>query len=111
MAWCCHITYLEPTLERPDYLALDSQGLEYLRKAREISELPTREDRLAACVEAAAEIARQLGVAAPPAIKFGVPVFQSFGMTRPQAKNHPNAKLLLTPGADLSLDYCPSYCE
>ncbi len=98
-------------MERPDYLALDSQGLEYLRKAREISELPTREDRLAACVEAAAEIARQLGVAAPPAIKFGVPVFQSFGMTRPQAKNHPNAKLLLTPGADLSLDYCPSYCE
>lgn len=98
-------------MERPDYLALDSQGLEYLRKAREIGELPTPEARMAACVEAAGEIARQLGVTAPPTIKFGVPVFQSFGMTRPQAKNHPNAKLLLTPGCDVSLDYCPSYAR
>jgi hypothetical protein len=96
-------------VERPEYIALDSQGIEYTRKAIAIHELPTVEERLNASVEAAVEVSRQLGLPCPKQIKLGVPVFQSFGMTRPQAKNHLQSKLLLTPGSDLSLDLCISY--
>lgn len=93
---------------RPDYLALDAQGFEITRKALVIGELP-HEARAAACFEAAAPIASKLNLPAPERIKFGVPVFQSFGLTRPQAKQHKQRDLLLTPGDDVSLDYCPSY--
>jgi len=96
-------------LEIPNILALDKQGFEITRQAREIGELPSTEARQAACVEAASEVARKLGLPAPQSIKYAVPVFQSFGMTRPQAKTHAQSKLLLTPGHELSLDYCPSY--
>ena len=96
-------------VERPEYIALDSQGIEYTRKAIAIYELPTMEERMNACIEAAVEVSRQLGLPCPKQIKFGVPVFQSYGMTRQQAKNHPQSKLLLTPGSDLSLDFCVSY--
>ena len=88
---------------RPDYLAL-----EITRKAMVIGELP-HEARAAACEEAALPIATQLNLPAPERIKFGVPLFQSFGMTRPQAKQHKQRTLLLTPGHDVSLDFCPSY--
>ena len=97
-------------LNRPDYIALDAQGFEVTRKAKVIGELP-QEARAAACVEAASAIAEKLNLPAPECIKFAVPVFQSFRMTRQQAKNHKASALLLTPGHDVSLDYCASYNE
>ena len=93
---------------RPNYQALDAQGFEIPRSARVIGELP-HADRAAACTEAAALIASKLNLSAPERIKFGVPVFQCFNMTRPQAKHHKQSVLLLTAGGDVSLDYCPSY--
>lgn len=96
-------------MERPDYVALDGQGLEITRKARVIGELP-RQDRAPACAEAAASIAKKLGMNAPERINFGTPVFTAFKLKRPQAKNHEQAKLLLTHGHEVSLDYCPSFC-
>lgn len=95
-------------MERPDYLALDGQGLEITRKARVIGELP-HQDRAPACAEAAAFIAKKLGMNAPTRLNFGTPVFTAFKLTRPQAKNREQAKLLLTQGHQVSLDYCPSY--
>lgn len=97
-------------MKRPDYLALDAQGFEITRKARVIGELPLQ-DVAPACVEAAAVIAQKLGMNAPERINFGTPVFTAFKLTRPQAKNHEQSTLLLTPGHDVSLDYCPSYNE
>ena len=42
-------------------------------------------------------------------LKFGTPVFCAFeGMTRSKSKGHPAAKLLLTQGCDVSLNFCPS---
>lgn len=95
-------------MERPDYVALDAQGAEVKRKAMVIGDLP-HQDRGPACVEAAAFIAQQLGMNAPERIHFGTPVFTAFKLTRPQAKNHEQAKLLLTHGHEVSLGYCPRY--
>lgn len=95
-------------MERPDYVALDAQGAEVTRKARVIGELP-HQDRALACAEAAALIAKKLGMKAPDRINFGTPVFTAFKLTHPQAKNHEQAKLLLTHGHEVSLDYCPRY--
>ena len=41
--------------------------------------------------------------------KIGTPVFTAFKLTRPRAKDHEQAKLLPTPGHEVSLDYCSSY--
>lgn len=103
-------TNQKANMERPDYLALDGQGFEVTRKARVIGEL-SLQDVAPACVEAATVIAQKLGMKAPGRINFGTPVFTAFKMTRPQAKGHEQAKLLLTAGHDVSLDYCPSYNE
>jgi hypothetical protein len=94
--------------KRPDYQGLDGQGFEITREARVIGELP-HELREQACAEAAIAIARQLSLPAPAKIKSGVSVFQSFGLTRPKAKVHAAARLLLTPGTDVSLDYCTTW--
>jgi hypothetical protein len=94
---------------RPDYEALDGNGLPYVRKANIVGELATPEARGAALASATIEVAKILNSPATRRIPFGGPVFIAFGLTRPQAKNHPQATLLLTFGDDLSLDYCPEY--
>lgn len=95
-------------ITRPDYEALDAQGLPYVRPARTIHELPSPEDRMAACASATAVVERQLGQTATRRIPFGAPVYTAF-MTRPEAKKHRDSALLLTLGCDLPLSLCPEY--
>lgn len=93
---------------RPTYEALDQNGYPVIRSARVIGELTTPADRLAACSEATGAIAQRLGRPASRRIAFGLPVCAAF-MTAPEAKKHPQRKLLETRGCDISLDLCPSY--
>lgn len=96
-------------MERPEYMALDGQGMEYQRRAQIIGELPL-ESRSAALQEATASIAARTGLKAVKNIRLGTPAFMAFeGMTRPKAKHCNDADLLLTHGEALSLDLCPSY--
>ena len=96
-------------MNRPDYEALDGHGLPHVRQAKIVGELPTPNARMAALDSATLEVAKVLNTTAARRIPFGGPVFVAFGFTRQQAKNHHEAKLLLTAGDDLSLDYCPEY--
>lgn len=73
-----------------------------------VGELPV-EDRLHALESATQSVARMLELPASRRISFGTPVFVSFGISRNQAKVHPQAKLMLTNGCDLGLDLCPEY--
>jgi len=95
-------------MQRPNYEALDGQGLPYDRPAQVVGELP-QADVDAALVSATQEVSKRLNIAAQRRIPYGAPVFVAFGLNRPQAKNHPEAKLLLTKGDCLSLDFCPEY--
>lgn len=96
-------------MQRPEYLALDGNGIEYSREALIIGELPL-EARAAALVEATSTIALNTGLMAVNRIPFGAPVFTAFAdMTRPKAKHHAESKLLLSVGDDVPLAYCPSY--
>lgn len=88
------------------YLGLDARGDEVERNVRTISDLHTVEERVVACREAALGIARALSLDAPDHLVFGVPVYQSFGMTHAEAKRSPHAPLLLTRGCDVPLTYC-----
>ena len=96
-------------LIRPDYVALDGQGLNYARPSETIDELATPADRMAALETATHEVARRLQMTALHQIKFGTPVFVAFGLTRNQAKTHAFSDLLLKLGSSLSLDCCPEY--
>lgn len=96
-------------MNRPNYEALDGQGLPYVRPARVISELPSSDARRNALDSATLDIAKRLQSLAIRQIGFGTPVFIAFGLTRQQAKVHEQAKLLLTMGCDLSLDFCPEF--
>lgn len=96
-------------MSRPHYEAANSQGLPYIRLAKIVGELPNSDDRLRALDSATQQVARLLNSVATRRIPFGAPVFVAFGLTRPQAKNHAQATLLLTRGQDLSLDFCPEY--
>lgn len=88
--------------------ALDGQGFPRTREARYISDLPheERKQALAAC---GPTLSQAIGAPIVAPVRFGTPVHLAFGLTRPQAKNHPQRDLLLTPGCDLSLSYCPLY--
>ena len=98
-------------LPRPSYLALNGQGTEYERPARLIGELPLQ-DRFQALARATEHVAQRAGLEAVRPIPFGAPVFTAFkGMTRPLAKSHTWASLLLTAGDDLSLDMVPTYAR
>lgn len=97
-------------MTRPDYEALDNQGLPYTRPSRVVGELPTPAQRIAALAEATPAIAQRIGIPACGVVKFGDPVFRAFvGLDRNKAKRHPDAALLLTMGDDVPLDYCASY--
>lgn len=79
-----------------------------MRPARIIDNLPTPACRLAACDEVTGAIAQLLGRPASRRIAFGLPVFAAF-MTAPEAKKHPQRKLLETRGCDISLNLCATY--
>ena len=98
-------------LPRPSYLALNGHGTEYERPARVIGELPLQ-DRFQVLARATEHVAQRAGLEAVRTIPFGAPVFTAFkGMTRPHAKSHTWASLLLTAGDDLSLDMVPTYAR
>lgn len=87
------------------YEALDSAGKPAIRDAATIGELP-HEARQAACGEAAEGIGQLIGLAPVRAIPFGAPVFEAFGLTRPKAKVHAQADLLLKLGHEVALSHC-----
>lgn len=87
------------------YEALDGVGKPVMREAKVIGELP-HETRLRACADAARGIGDLLGLVSLRPVPFGAPVYEAFGMTRPDATAHAQAKLLLTLGCDVSLSYC-----
>lgn len=84
--------------------ALDQTGRPYVREARVVNELPTPAARLAALESATLTIARRLSMSARSRIQFGAPVYVAFGLTRSQARDHALARLLMSMGADLSLN-------
>ena len=88
------------------YEGLDSNGYPVMREAQVIGELPTPEIRGQACDDAAAEIGRLLGLKAERRVPFGAPVYEAFGMRRPDAKKHAESALLLKMGCDVPLKYC-----
>lgn len=92
----------------PNYEALDCHGHAYVRPAQVVCELPTAA-RQAALGSATQEVAKLLNIPAKRRISFGTPTFEAFGLNRAQAKNHPQAKLLLMAGHLLPLTLCPEY--
>lgn len=95
-------------LKRPFYEALDDAGRPVLREAKVIHDLDHK-DRRAALDSAANEITKQMGVASVAPIKFGLPVFVAFGMTRAQAVRHEHSSVLLVAGIDIGLEWCKEY--
>lgn len=98
-------------MKRPDYEALDHQGLTYIRPARIISELP-HASRASALISATETLSALLGQPSLNNIHFGTATYEAFDMRptgRAWAKNHDQAPLLLLMGGDLPLDMCPEY--
>lgn len=93
---------------RPKYEALDSHGHPYIREAHSISELPHKNIR-PALDQAALAIGAKIGLEPAEPLSFGLLVHESFGLTRQEARQHSQAKTLLTRGADLSLDLVGTY--
>lgn len=89
------------------YEALDDTGKPVMRCSLVIGELPN-EQRHTACAEAASGIGQLLGLVPVRAIPFGAPVYEAFGLSRPEAKAHTQSKLLLTLGHDVALAHCGS---
>jgi hypothetical protein len=94
--------------KRPDYEALDAQGYPYMREAKVVGELPLADCR-PALDAALAPVSNALGMPALKALSFGLPVLEAFGINHREAARHEQAKLLLTQGTNLSLDFVPSY--
>ena len=87
------------------YEALDSTGRPLMREARVIGELP-HEARFVACADAAKWIGQSLGLNPVSSIPFGAPIYEAFGLNRPEAKAHPQAKFLLQLGHEVALVHC-----
>ena len=82
------------------------EGGEFVRQAVVIHELPTPAMRQQACADATTAIASALKLTPKRSIPFGAPVHLAFGITRPDAKKHAHAPLLLTRGCDVPLIHC-----
>lgn len=96
-------------LQRPLYDGVDSAGLPMQREARTIGELPLA-DQAAALQDLTQALAKELGLTAVKCIHAGTPVFAAFkDMHRQRAKNHLQAKLLLSDGAAVALDRVSIY--
>lgn len=100
----------EKAISRPVYEALDERGLPHVREAKVVGELPTPEQRRAALLESASEIALIVGIPQICEVKFGSLVFRAFsGMSYRQARAHASAEILLVRGDDVPLYFCPSF--
>lgn len=94
--------------KRPNYEALDAKGYPHMREARVVGELPLTERRPA--LDAALEaVSKSLGIPALHKLSFALPVYEAFGINHRVAGRHKQAKLLLTLGTNLSLDFIPAY--
>ena len=91
---------------RPEVEGLDAQGRPYFRQARTVDDLKTPEERLRALEDATMVVARRLGMSAVRRIPYGAPVYLAFGLTKPQAKRHREAEMLLKHGLDIELELC-----
>ncbi|MGT2457800.1 hypothetical protein ACU4GI_33400 [Cupriavidus basilensis] len=87
------------------YEAFGDRG-DFVRPAIVIHELPSPALRLQACRDATTGIATALNITPKRSIHFGAPVHLAFGITRPAAQRHAQARLLLTNGGDVPLVYC-----
>jgi hypothetical protein len=88
--------------QTPYYLALNGDGYEYIRKARIVSELPSPEARRDFLQQIKTSVEKTVGFTCER-LFFGVPLYQSFGMTVKDARNSSNAKLLFTQGCNIKL--------
>ena len=88
------------------YEGLDGQGYPMMRDAQVIGELPTLEMRAQALAEAASAIGARLQLPVVRPVPFGAPVYEAFGMRRPDVKRHPESCLLMVRGCDVPLEQC-----
>lgn len=95
-------------MPRPLYEALDDVGRPLWRQAKVIHELE-HQDRRAALDSAANEIRARVGMELVAPVRFGLPVFTAFGMTKAQAERHEHSSVLLVAGTGISLDWCKDY--
>jgi len=101
----------EKKLKRPQYFELDKNGIERARPANCLGELDD-EDRFFGRCSATEEISRLTGLKSTTTIRLDEPVYKAFeGMNRAKARGHQDAKLLLTIGSRVSLDYCPRFLK
>lgn len=93
---------------RPMYEAHGNGGLPVMREAQVVAELP-QESHAQALAEAGKVMEEMLGINMKRAIRTGQPVHLAFGLTRNQAKQHSDARLLLADGGSLSLALTSSF--
>jgi hypothetical protein len=86
----------------PAYLAIDKEGVEYSRDAKLVSELPTPEDRLQFLSAIKPKIEKLIGLSCEK-LSFGIPLYESFKMSKKDARKHPANGLLFTQGCELKL--------
>ena len=79
---------------------------DYTREAQIIGELRRTEDCQVALSEATATIGKLLGLKPKDKIGYCTAVYLAFGLTKKQADEHPETKLLNTRGSYLPLGYC-----
>lgn len=98
----------QPTNQRPYYEALGELGFPSVRLARVIGELKHALSRQA-LDDALPSVEQALGLKAKEPLHYGWPIYESFGLKRAEATANPQADLLITSGANLSLDFVPRY--
>lgn len=96
-------------MERPLFEGEDSMGLPETRPAQTIGELPAGEEQERALQAATQALASRLQASVHQRLSLDRPVHVALGLTRNQAKVHPEVAILLMQGRDLSLDLVPEY--
>ena len=86
----------------PQYLALDASGKEYSRPPRTIGELP-HAMVINALQQATEAIEKITGLAKTYKVRYGTPVYTSFGLRPCDAKRSKNSWLLMLRGCDIPL--------
>jgi hypothetical protein len=92
----------------PNYLALDADGVEYIRRALTVGEL-RHPECMPALKQATQGVGATVGLVPVKDISYGLPAYTAFGLTLPEAKSHSFSSLLLTKGEDIPLIFCASY--
>lgn len=97
----CHLFVVEPLIVYSDYIAHDENG-EYIRKAVTLGELPY--NKVDPTAEALLELIQaKIGEDATDRLKFGLWVYNAFGMYASDAEKHQHKELLLTRVSELPL--------